>query len=46
MERYDPDGEYVSRWIPEFDSSAYPAPIVDHAAERLEALARYEAIKR
>jgi deoxyribodipyrimidine photo-lyase len=46
MERYDPDGEYVARWVPEIGSSAYPKPIVDHAAERREALARYAAIKR
>ena len=46
MERYDPDGEYVARWIPELGTAHYPAPIVDHAAERREALARYEAIKR
>ncbi len=46
MERYDPDGEYVARWIPELGTADYPAPIVDHAAERREALARYEAIKR
>jgi deoxyribodipyrimidine photo-lyase len=46
MERYDPDGEYVARWVPEFGSSTYPAPIVDHATERREALTRYEAIKR
>ncbi len=40
-ERFDPDGEYVRRWIPEFATSAYPAPMVDHAAERGEALRRY-----
>jgi hypothetical protein len=25
--------------------AGYPAPIVDHHAERLEALARYQAVK-
>jgi deoxyribodipyrimidine photo-lyase len=40
-ERFDPDGEYAGRWIPELGTSAYPAPIVDHAAERREALRRY-----
>jgi deoxyribodipyrimidine photo-lyase len=59
-ERFDPDGEYVRRWIPELRHLAgktahqpwatpggydhgYPHRIVDHAAERLEALARYDA---
>ena len=46
QERWDPDGEYVHRWIPELDTSSYPAPMVDHKVERAEALARYEAIKR
>lgn len=46
QERWDPNGEYVHRWIPELDTTAYPAPMVDHKVERAEALARYEAIKR
>lgn len=46
QERWDPDGEYVHRWIPELGTDAYPAPMVDHKVERAEALARYEAIKR
>lgn len=46
QDRFDPDGEYVHRWIPELDTSSYPKPMVDHKAERAEALARYEAIKR
>ena len=46
LERYDPDREYVARWIPELGSSRYPEPVVDHAAERREALARYEAVRR
>ena len=45
QEKFDPDGEYVHRWIPELDSDDYPAPMVDHKTEREEALARYEAVK-
>jgi deoxyribodipyrimidine photo-lyase len=40
-ERFDRDGLYTGRWIPEIGTSEYPAPIVDHAAERVEALRRY-----
>ncbi len=40
-ERYDPSGEYVTRWAPD------PVePMLDHAEERREALRRLDAIKR
>ncbi len=44
--RWDPAGEYVHRWIPELGTNGYPPPMVDHAAERAEALSRYAATKR
>jgi deoxyribodipyrimidine photo-lyase len=61
-ERFDPDGDYVRRFVPELRGVAgkavhqpwalpggipdgYPEPMVDHKAERLEALARYERVK-
>ena len=41
QERYDPDGEYVERWVPQ------PVPpMLDHAAERNEALARLKSLPR
>jgi deoxyribodipyrimidine photo-lyase len=68
QQRFDPDGAYVRRWVPELravpgarlaepwtmtdDEQAaagcvigrnYPAPIVDHAAERKRAVERYRA---
>ncbi|KUH69615.1 deoxyribodipyrimidine photolyase [Mycolicibacterium novocastrense] len=43
-EKFDPDGSYVRRWVPEVGDDSYPAPIVDHAAERKEALRRYAEI--
>jgi deoxyribodipyrimidine photo-lyase len=53
--RFDPDGSYVRRWVPELADAAdphepgqiagYPAPIVDHATERREALARYARMR-
>lgn len=42
--KFDPDGAYVRHWVPEFGTPDYPDPIVDHAAERLEALRRYKLI--
>ncbi|MGN0063881.1 MAG: cryptochrome/photolyase family protein [Nocardioides sp.] len=55
--RFDPDGEYVRRWVPELadlpgraahepwkhgGAPGYPAPVVDHAEERVEALRRHK----
>ncbi len=44
-ERFDPDGDYVGRYVPEHGTPDYPAPIVDHAAERREALERWQEAK-
>jgi deoxyribodipyrimidine photo-lyase len=64
-EKFDPQGEYVRRYVPELQGvdglegkaihapweaptgppEGYPAPIVDHAAERKEALARLQATR-
>ncbi|GAA4116029.1 deoxyribodipyrimidine photo-lyase [Nocardioides fonticola] len=60
--KFDPDGGYLRRWIPELadavqvpdphepdadtrDLVGYPPPMVDHKAERAEALARWERIR-
>jgi deoxyribodipyrimidine photo-lyase len=45
-ERFDPDGAYVRRYVPEVGTDRYPPPVVDHDVERREALARYAAAKR
>jgi deoxyribodipyrimidine photo-lyase len=68
--KFDPDGEYVRRWIPELAGvagaaihapwelgplelaaagvtlgDAYPAPIIDHATARQDAIAAYETAR-
>ena len=42
--KFDPDGAYVRRWVPDLGTPDYPAPVVDHKAERAEALRRYGEI--
>lgn len=39
QERYDPDGEYVARWVQD-----HVAPMLDHKVERTEALRRLKAV--
>lgn len=31
LKRFDPQNEYIRRWIPEFGTSRYPLPVIDHA---------------
>lgn len=39
--KFDPDGTYIRRWVPEVDSSAYPQPMVDLRESRQAALDAY-----
>ncbi|MFW2513283.1 cryptochrome/photolyase family protein [Demequina sp. SO4-13] len=43
--KFDPNRRYVERWVPELDTPAYPAPMVDHKAERETALALNQRAK-
>ncbi|MCE0483303.1 MAG: DNA photolyase family protein [Methylacidiphilales bacterium] len=42
--KFDPEGVFIRRYVPEADTLAYPAPIVDHARQRLKALALYKRL--
>jgi len=41
--RFDPEGAYVRRWVPEIGTPAYPAPIIDLAQAREAALTAFRA---
>ncbi len=42
QKKFDPEGEFIKKWIPEFGSSDYPEPIVDHKQARERCLATYK----
>lgn len=41
-EKFDPQLNYVRKWVPEFQSLDYPKPIVDHKIARERAIATYK----
>ncbi len=41
QKKFDPRGSYVRKWVPEYGSSGYPAPMVDHDAARRRAIEAY-----
>ena len=45
-EKFDPHGDYVRRWVPEWDTDDYPEPLVDLKESRQAALAAYDVVKR
>lgn len=42
QEKFDPDFRYIRKWVPEFGTEAYPAPVVDHKTARDRAIERYK----
>lgn len=40
--KFDPKYKYIEKWVPEFNTSQYVKPIVDHAFARLRVLTVYK----
>ncbi|RYZ16798.1 MAG: deoxyribodipyrimidine photo-lyase, partial [Chitinophagaceae bacterium] len=40
--RFDPDAEYIRRWVPEYGTTAYAKPMVDHKAATARCIAAYK----
>lgn len=46
-QKFDPSFKYIKKWIPEWGTPYYPAPMVDHAKARDRVLAAYQtALKK
>ena len=41
-EKFDKHQVYIKKWVPEFETSSYPAPIVDHKFARERVLNRFK----
>lgn len=39
--KFDPELKYICKWVPEFETSAYPKPMVDHVFARERAIETY-----
>ncbi len=39
--KFDPQLKYIRKWVPEFETSAYPKPVIDHAFARNRAIETY-----
>ncbi|MEM6397972.1 MAG: deoxyribodipyrimidine photo-lyase [Bacteroidota bacterium] len=42
QKKFDPKYEYVKRWVPEYGTSEYPEPVVEHKFGRERAIATYK----
>lgn len=43
IEKFDPQFEYIRRWVPEFGTPGYPLPMIDYRAARERALLVYKS---
>lgn len=37
-QKFDPEFKYIRKWVPEFETSQYPKPMIDHVVARERAL--------
>ncbi len=42
QEKFDPNAQYIKKWIPEYGTPSYPAPMVDHTFARKRAIDTYK----
>nr|WP_298660551.1 deoxyribodipyrimidine photo-lyase [uncultured Flavobacterium sp.] len=42
IKKFDKDYAYIKKWVPEWNTSVYPQPIVDHKLARIKCLETYK----
>ncbi len=42
QKKFDPEWQYIKKWVPEYDTARYPEPVVDHKAARQRCLEAYK----
>lgn len=40
--KFDPDLRYIKKWVPEYNTPAYPLPMIEHQFARQRAIAAYK----
>ncbi|WP_350354654.1 hypothetical protein [Corynebacterium aquatimens] len=45
QEKFDPEGTYTTRWVPEAFTPLYPEPMVDVKESRRQALESYKEMR-
>jgi len=43
QQRFDPQKEYIKKWVPEYGTKKYTTPVIDHKFARERALNAYKA---
>ena len=44
LQKFDKDHIYVRKWVPEYGTSKYPEPIVEHSMARVRAIETYRSV--
>lgn len=42
QKKFDPEFKYIRKWVPEYESTSYPRPIVEHKTARENTIAAYK----
>ncbi|MGQ1910548.1 cryptochrome/photolyase family protein [Marinifilum sp. RC60d5] len=43
LKKFDSEGKYINKWLPDYGTSAYPLPMIEHKFARERALSKYKS---